>query len=224
MADYTPPVAGPSERFWEVGPVLNQGSTPHCVGFSFANWGNTLPVDDGFEEKDAHAIYYDCKNAEGRPGEEEGSTVRMGAKVMKRRGRINTYAFGSVDDAHRFILSSGPVVFGIDWFVGLYTPDANGIIVPSGQQDGGHAIMAYGATPEFCYFQNSWGESWGKQGCCKIRWEVLSEIFSHGGEVCAAVELPATRGNSLMDHVEAFADDFGRAARRLLAPQRSPKF
>jgi len=179
-----------TERFWDIGPILDQGSTPHCVGFSSAGWGNCLPVDDDWQDKDGHAIYRECKVLDGELDGENGSYVRTAAKVLQNRERIDNYAFGSVSDAHRFLLTQGPVVFGIDWYSGMGDPDENGVIRPTGYVAGGHAILAYGADENYCHLQNSWGKSWGNDGCCKISWADLETCFGQWGEAMAAVELP----------------------------------
>jgi len=169
----------PAERFWLVGEeVLDQGSTPHCVGFGWAGWGNCEPVDDDYQNDDGHTAG------------ESGSYVRSGAKAMKNRGRLGAYAFGSLEDARRFVLTSGPVTLGIDWYDGMFDPDNAGRIRPTGAYAGGHCVMLYGADEEYAYIQNSWGWSWGLLGGCKMTWSDLLFAFGRYGEACAAVELP----------------------------------
>jgi hypothetical protein len=189
LADYLPAEAAAS-MFWQTGTMLDQGQTGHCVGFGFADFGNCLPVDDNYANSDGHAIYYEAKVIDGEPNQEDGSTVRSGAKAMKNRGRIGAYAFGSPAEAKAFVLSKGPVTLGIDWYDGMFNPDASGVIRPTGNLAGGHCILCYGADATYAYLQNSWGASWGVKGCCKISWADLSSIFADGGEACAAVELP----------------------------------
>jgi len=185
--------AVPAQKFWEVGEeTLDQGSTPHCVGFGWAGWGNCAPIDDGWMNDDGHAIYYECKAIDGDPKGENGSYVRSGAKAMKNRGRLSAYAFGSLNDARTFVLSQGPAVIGIDWYDGMFYPDASGVIEPTGGYAGGHCVLLYGADDEYAYIQNSWGEGWGISGCCKMRWDALAVAFGRYGEACAAVELELT--------------------------------
>jgi hypothetical protein len=174
---------------YATGPALNQGSTPHCVGFSGVGWMNAEPVPNTLREDDGHALYWDCKAIDGYPG--DGTYVRTLARVLKSKGRISGYAFGSVLDARRFILTEGPVVFGIPWLEGFFYPDSEGVIKPWGELCGGHAILAYGADPVYCWLQNSWGKSWGKGGTCRISWADLEAVFGDHGEAMAAVELPA---------------------------------
>lgn len=190
LATYLHPRLGVTQMYWGRGPVLDQGSSGHCVGFGFADWGNTLPVDDNYQDADGDAIYYECKVIDREPQQEDGTYVRTGAKAMKKRGRLSAYAFGSLSDAKTFLLNHGPVVFGIDWYDGMFTPDAQGVVRPTGNVAGGHGITAYGADATYCYLQNSWGTSWGRDGNCKITWADLAICMANGGEACAAVELP----------------------------------
>ena len=190
LATYLHPSLGVTQMYWGTGPALDQGASGHCVGFGFAGWGNTLPVDDNYQDADGDAIYYECKVIDGEPQQEDGTYVRTGAKAMKKRGRLSAYAFGSLSEAKTFILNHGPVVFGIDWYDGMFTPDAQGVVRPTGSVAGGHGIAAYGADATYCYLQNSWGTSWGQHGNCKITWADLAICMANGGEACAAVELP----------------------------------
>jgi hypothetical protein len=85
---------------WHSDTVLNQGLTPHCVGYSWAGWGIADPVEDKWTNCMGDSIYRECKVIDGEPGAQNGSTVRSGAKVMVRRKRVGTYFFAqSVDEA-----------------------------------------------------------------------------------------------------------------------------
>ncbi len=192
LRDYMPatwPDFAHDMAFYSTGPILNQGSTPHCVGFSAAHWLNSEPVINDCDDEDGHELYYLCKVLDGEPGAENGSWVRSAAKVLKNRGRIDTYAFSdSVLEARRFILTASPVVFGIDWYEGMFYPDADAVIRPTGELCGGHAILAYGADPDYCHFVNSWSDKWGDRGRCSMKWADLEAVFANGGEAMAAVE------------------------------------
>lgn len=177
--------------YYSTGPCLDQGETPHCVGFSCASWSNAEPVINDYTEADGHEIYYECKVIDGEPLDESGSYVRSGAKALKARGRIGSYAFGELLDARRFLLQQGPVVFGIDWTHDMFYPDAFGVIhYGEGYVCGGHAIVAVGADPLYCTLQNTWGRGWGQGGLCRISWGDLEKAFGRYGEAMAAVELP----------------------------------
>jgi hypothetical protein len=173
--------------------VLDQGDTPHCVGFGWAQWGNTAPVDDGFANADGNAIYYECKVVDKETGQENGSTVRSGAKAMQARGRLSAYAFAaSADEAHEFVRTIGPIVVGTEWTHGMFEPDAGGFVRPTGEIAGGHCYLLVGDLPKegALLFQNSWGATWGMNGRFKMKYADFAHIFQRNGEACAAVELP----------------------------------
>ena len=180
---------------WEDGePILDQGDTGHCVGFSGAQWGNTLPVDDKFGNQDGHDIYYECKVIDGEPRAENGSSVRSLAKALKNRGRLSVYAFAnSVDEFVTWIQTKGPVVMGTDWLDNMFDPSADGTVNVSGGIAGGHAYVANGydsATDEI-HFINSWSDSWGAKGHFKMAKSDMEKLFADYGEALVAVELAA---------------------------------
>ena len=175
--------------FWGIGPILDQGETPECCGFAWAAWSNAAPVENDYGNSDARAIYRECKAIDGTSL--PGSTVRSGAKAMKARGRLRAYAFGTLDDARRFILTQGPVVFGTWWYEGMMEPDERGVIHATGEVLDGHAYLIYGFEPGWWHIQQSW-DGWGAHGCARISEADMRLVFGFDGEACAAVELPLT--------------------------------
>lgn len=172
--------------------VLDQGQTPHCVGFGWAQWGNTLPIDDRFGNADGDRIYAECKVIDGEPGAQDGSDVRSGAKAMLARKRLAAYAFAkSVDEARAWVQAHGPVVFGTDWTDDMFSPDASGLVEATGAVAGGHCYVCVGDLPSqgMLLFQNSWGDSWGQHGRFKMHYETAATLLGKNGEACAAVEL-----------------------------------
>lgn len=45
---------------------------------------------------------------------------------------------------------------------------------------GGHAVVVYGYDADFVYFENSWGEGWGRAGHCKMTWPEFAREFVFG--------------------------------------------
>lgn len=172
---------------------LDQGQTGHCVGFGWAQWGNTLPIDDKFTNADGDAIYYECKVIDGEPKAEDGSQVRSGAKAMQNRKRESVYAFASnLADIKTWLQTKGPVVVGTDWYNDMFNPDANGYVVPTGGVAGGHCFALVGdlESEQAFLFQNSWGKSWGLNGYFKMKYTDFQTLFNNQGEACVSVELP----------------------------------
>lgn len=190
-----PPPPAPSGAIdWpDTDTVLDQGQTPHCVGFGGAQWGNTQPVDDHFTNKNGDDIYYACKVLDGEPGQEDGSDVRTLAKELVSLGRIDTYAFaGSIDEAIAF-LPQGALIIGSNWTNDMFNPDGNGVVRTTGGVAGGHCYVMKGYDPatDLIKFLNSWSAGWGVNGTFFIPRPAFVSLWADGGEALAAVELPA---------------------------------
>jgi hypothetical protein len=182
-------------KLWHSDKVLDQLKTPHCVGFSWAGWGISSPVEDDWNNTHGHDIYSRCKQIDGFPGK-DGSTVRAGAKVLRAMGRLGTYFFaGSVDEALDYLSKFGPVIFGTIWTEGLFKPTWIGkTIRPTGKVLGGHAWLAIGVDVSYVTIRNSWGTDWGKGGDARISITDLRAIWKAGGEACAGTEKPLPIG------------------------------
>jgi hypothetical protein len=173
---------------------LDQEDTGHCVGFSWAGWGNTDPVEDNYQDPDGHAIYYECKAIDLDPAGEDGTYVRSGAKAMRIRGRLDGgyYFAGSVHDVRQWLQLHGPVVFGTDWYDAMFDPDPDGTVHIGGEIAGGHAYVCVGdlISEDAALCRNSWGAAWGKGGYFKIKWGDFAKLLNADGEACAGLELP----------------------------------
>lgn len=175
-------------------PVLDQGNYGTCVGNGWAQWGNTSPINDSYVESDARAIYYDATVYDGAPDStyQQGATVRSGAKAMQKRSRLSVYAAATtLDDAIQWIMTKGTVVFGTDFMYDMETPDANGLVHPTGGVAGGHCYLGVGYDPttELIQFLNSWGSSWGLTGHFFMKKSEFQTLFDSSGEAWTSVEL-----------------------------------
>lgn len=170
---------------------LDQGSHPHCVGFSVANFGINLPVAKDYTNEDGHRFYYQCKIIDGEPYAENGTTLRSGAKVMKRNGNITGYAFAnSLEEIRWWILYKGPVIAGTIWTKGMLTPNSENIIFPTGDLVGGHAyLLSEWTADNLIGIQNSWGNDWGIKGKAYIKAKDFEYIFTEQGEAVTAIEI-----------------------------------
>jgi len=185
-------LAIPASMKWDfLAQPLDQGETPHCVGFSMADWGINLPVQDAYTNQDGHDFYYKCKILDGEPNQENGSNVRSAAKVLKSAGKINAYAFAaSVAEIKYWLLTQGPVIMGTAWTNDMFTSDANNIVHATGDVAGGHAYVIDEVTADDMYgIQNSWDDQWGIKGKAYISEADLTLLFRNGGEAVTAVEL-----------------------------------
>lgn len=198
MAAVTPKSATVSSRLWQAGPVLDQGSTPHCVAFAWGQFLQTEPIATSLKRLGGGAfltrLYKSAREAVAVAG--AGASVRGGAQAVQHDGRLASYVWGyDVDTIRRFVLSVGPVVMGTDWYSGMFSPESN-VLRPTGAIVGGHAwtIVGYDANRDAFRMVNSWGEQWGDNGFAWITSGDLRTLMQNG-EACSAVECePAEPG------------------------------
>lgn len=171
---------------------LDQKDTPHCVGFSMANFGINLPIHTPYTVKDAHDFYYKCKVDDGSPNKEEGASIRNAARVLKQEGKIDAYAFAMDITAIKWwLLHRGPLMVGTIWTEGMLTSDENNMILPIGNIVGGHAYLLNEWTKDGKVgIQSSWGTRWGINGKAYMTADNFTALFKYGGEAVTAVELP----------------------------------
>lgn len=182
----------PRATFWRTGPVLDQGNTSQCVGYSWRQWLSSwpLPTRDGPQ---AAEIYAAAQQADEWPGAEPdyyGTSVRAGAKVLAELGHIVQYTWAfDMPTVRKFVLTKGPVVFGTNWYSEMFEPK-NGLVRPRGANEGGHAYLCIGYTANQRMFRfiNSWGAEWGQAGRFWIHEDDVARLITEGGEACAPVE------------------------------------
>lgn len=184
----------PKYKYWPIGKVWNQGSSPHCVGFAWTQWMTTSPTRqptsfDG--DAHGHALYAICKTRDGIPNI-DGTYVRVAAAVLKDQGRAAAYLWAlTIGELKAWVLTKGPVVVGTNWYQAMFTPDSRGVLSVTGQIIGGHAwtLRGYSETRKQFRMVNSWGRSWGQNGEAWIsEADVDRLVFREGGEAVTAVE------------------------------------
>jgi len=190
----------PKTTSYSVDKWLDQGQEGACVGFAFThelccpplrvdNWGN---LNADFARKE---VYWPAQKIDEWPGGSypganpfyEGTSILAGVKIIQKMGYITEYrwAFGE-DDLALAISHLGPAVIGVNWYEGMHDIDNNGFIQPSGEAQGGHAILVSGINVEEGYYElwNSWGKSWGKEGKCYITRDDMARLLEEQGEAC----------------------------------------
>jgi hypothetical protein len=179
---------------WADPAVLQQGQTQHCVGFGCAGFIATqqaaAPARTDITDATGHRIYREAKVYDGDPNGENGSTIRSGGKALLHDEKvIAAYAFATYDQARAWVQTKGPVVLGIDWTRAMFTPNAQGVIYPTGTVQGGHCILWRGVDAgDRCLLRNSWGRDWGKGGDCYMEGSDLANLLNQGGEALVAVK------------------------------------
>jgi len=177
-------------KHWTPGPVLNQGTMPQCVGYSWAGFLQAEPLMtmDGPAPED---IYHLAQLNDEWPGQDyDGSSVRGGAKALSSLGNLVSYYWAEgASEVRDYVLSTGTVVVGTNWFFDMFFP-VNGYLKVTGSHAGGHAwhVIGYSGFRRAFRMQNSWGSLWGDNGRAWIKFGDLDRLIKEGGEACAAVE------------------------------------
>ncbi len=189
----------PVYKYYWPGPVLDQGQTPQCVEFSWNGWLMASPIRNKKIEPRA-TLYCEAQKIDPWPGDcsdpkYDGTSVRAGAKVLQRMGRVDTYlwAFTVADIANWLLSGKGPVVFGTRWYKGMFKPDSQGIVHvdPQSGTAGGHAYLClgYNSRTRMFRFQNSWGTNWGQSGRFWMSADDVEILLQSRGEACTAIEI-----------------------------------
>jgi Papain family cysteine protease len=182
------------EKVWQLpDPLLNQGSTNSCVGHACAHF--ILAAPRMVRSVDAIALWHRAQEIDEFPNNEgtnQGTSVRAGFKVLREQNLITgDYRWANdADEALRFILIRGPVAVGSKWYPGMGEP-TNGVMRLSGNPGSiGHAYLLFGFSPDQDAFlmANSWGSTWGIDGCAFLPYDALDQLIQQGGVVCSAIE------------------------------------
>ncbi len=172
----------------------NQGNTPQCVGYAWAHWIEDGPITHSGATPiiNPSLIYSEAQKIDEWPGENyDGTSVRAGAKYLLDTGKIKSYYWAfDVNTLINTVYNLGPVVVGTYWYQGMFYPDINGVIKPTGRIVGGHAYVINGIdlVKQQFRIKNSWGRNWGKQGRAFISFADMSKLISMRGEICLAIE------------------------------------
>lgn len=164
-------------------PVLDQGQTPQCVGFSGALQryiGERADEHDPALQFDAAELYARCKERDGDP-HADGTFIRVAAQVLKDRGAlvsaslvrgevgqarpISAYAaLTSLDEIKAAIYLYGSAWIGSDWPDNWF--DVRSVLPAPGAIAGGHAYSFIGYSDKQRAFrmQNNWSASWADGG------------------------------------------------------------
>jgi C1A family cysteine protease len=191
MRAQLPAKVAPVTKMYRVGPVLDQGDTPQCVGYSAKQFLQSDPIET-MDGPTATDLYLAAQKEDEWEGENyEGTSVRGAAIALTNLGRLKSYVWGAnALDVRDWIIVNGTVMMGTDWTETMFTPTASGYLRPTGEVVGGHAylLVGYDAPGNKFLMVNSWGASWGNHGTAWIRFRDLDTLIQRQGEACAAVE------------------------------------
>ena len=188
----------PTSRLWSSKRtyVLDQGQTPHCVGFAWAGFLEAAPFMHQLANADGDRFYALAQTLDEwpEPPAYEGTSTRGGAKALQSLGLITgEYVWAQTeDDVWKFVLGRGPVVTGTTWLTGMFDPDSKGYLNLTGGEEGGHdwCIVGASATRQAYRMVQSWGSSWGYNGRAWVRREDYKQLLEKmGGDCCSAIEV-----------------------------------
>lgn len=207
----------PRSYTWSCLQWLDQLAEGACVGFGFSHEALARPkMVLGIDNQYARELYWEIQMEDPWPGGAypsaepfyEGTSVLTGAQVMTRRGFYSSYHWAlNAKDVAEGIGYTGPCVLGLDWFEGMFDPDSDGFLRPTGFLAGGHCLCAIGVKivykrwsglrfwrtrtwddvdfdRSYVILHNSWGPSWGDNGRAKLSLTDLDFLMTRQGEAC----------------------------------------
>lgn len=193
---------------WSCTSYNDQGQEGACVGFGWGHELCAIPNVNKVDEAASRRIYKMAQEVDEWPGNAyEGTSVLAGAKVLHKLGYMERYYWGITleDWVWGVGYGKGPCVVGLNWYEGMFEPDSSGYIHATGEVMGGHCVLVRGVTLIFksnskpknianvdldkssFLIHNSWGPSWGKNGCARISLRDAEKLLNENGDVCFPV-------------------------------------
>jgi hypothetical protein len=194
------PPALPPYKYWAFfDQPLDQGREGSCVGHGWKHFLMAEPIRVSRPNVDPTAItiYHEAQKVDEFPGEDyEGTSVRAGAKYLQSRGIIGEYRWAfDLRTLAEFVLLTGPVVVGMNWYSSMDSPDAQGVVrITNGARiRGGHCWLILGRNEKKAMSEclNSWGIRFAKKGRFYVPDEYMERLIKENGEACSTVELKA---------------------------------
>lgn len=193
----------PRSYTWGCPANLDQGREGACVGFGWAHEHAARPYVRPADNALARALYFEAQRVDEWPGGAypgaspfyEGTSVLAGAKAAQARGHLSEYRWAfNLNDALTAVSRKGPAVIGVWWWTGMFRPDADGFLHPTGQREGGHALLVRGVNikARTVVLHNSWGTGWGGTkygpGTALLTWDDFGSLLADDGECCIPVQ------------------------------------
>lgn len=186
---------------WRCRKTLDQGYDGACVGFGvthelIARPAEVIGLDATYAKQN---IYWEAQKIDpwdggaypGAPFFYEGTSVLAGVKIAHNLGWMESYRWSfTFSDFQQGLGYHGPAVIGVNWYEGMFEPDANNYIQPTGSLAGGHCVLVNGIDIKRQRFKihNSWGPNWGVNGECYISFTDMERLLKEDGEACFFVK------------------------------------
>jgi hypothetical protein len=188
----------PKSVLWpHLAPVLDQGDLGSCTGNALAQCLNTAKFKRSrsryLTETQARNLYSLATRLDDIPGQWEpddtGSSGLAVAKAGVQLGYLTAYRHAFGFDHFLDAIQQQPVIAGTNWYDGMFSPDANSYITPSGDVAGGHEYLVLGANMRWKYVTilNSWGPGWARKGRARIRFDDFQRLLDEDGDVTAPI-------------------------------------
>lgn len=195
----------PRKFAYRDGPLLDQGDTPHCVGYSARGFLDGAPImSKPTEGPSAPDIYKAAQLIDEWPGTDyDGTSVRAAMKYLETVGQIQSYVWAqTVDEAIRWMNGGyGTILVGTNWYAEMSHVDAKGFILePPGSLStpiGGHAWrwIWYDVKRGAILMRNSWGTDFGATrhgegtGYAWVRRTFAERLLMEDGEIAAPTQV-----------------------------------
>ncbi len=180
-------------------PIFDQGDLGSCTGNAalgclgtgvfFATMDVAETEQWPWDQTGAVGVYAEATGIDPfdgtYPPTDTGSDGLSVAKVLKRAGLIAGYEHAFSLDQTLQALMSRPFITGTLWMSGMFDPDPEGIVHPTGRGEGGHEYVGVGYDHErgLIWFANSWGERWGSDGYFAMPVEEYGTLLDRMGDV-----------------------------------------
>ena len=182
-------------------PILDQGQVGSCTGNAGIGALATDPLYTPsvasqpvypLNESGALKLYSAAETIDGDgpyPPNDNGSCGLSIAKALLAAGLISSYQHTFTLNDALLAVQEYPIICGVNWYDGMFTPAADGRVQISGQVAGGHEILCrqVDAQNKRVWFDNSWGSSWGVQGRFYMTFDDFSTLLSQQGDVVVLI-------------------------------------
>lgn len=167
---------------------LDQAAQGACSGFGAANTLAVAPYRKPMTDELARTFYDGAKRHDEWAGEDyEGSSVQGAMSFLLAESTyLRDYWWcTTADELGHAVSLRAAVEVGTWWTDGMWEPDGDGFVAPTGGRVGGHAYCIGGIdlARDAYRIDNSWGTSWGRDGSAWIRRGDLHDlVFGQEGE------------------------------------------